>query len=101
MPLSGWSRAIVKHMAKMAAAVSAMLFRAGAEQAAVGVCAGGPLHSLPKAGPAGAAVKLVCAGINRLIAACTMKHAVAAFFVERAGPGAFGIRLAQNGVGGG
>ena len=84
MTLARWFWPVIKDMAKMAATVAAMLLGPGAKQAAVGLSAGCPLHGLPKTGPAGAAVKLVCAGINRLIAPRAMKHAGAAFLVERA-----------------
>src|SRR3546814_17648053 len=85
-------------MAGMAAAAAAMHLGARIAEVAVGRGADRAFERRPEARPAGAAVELGLARIERQRAAGADEGAGALFLVERAGDGAFGRRFAQYAI---
>src|SRR5262249_15953393 len=90
--------AIVEHMAKMTAALTAMHFRAGHEEAAILAGLHCAFQRLIEARPAGAAFELRL-GVKQLLAAPRADElAVPLLGIQRAGAGTFGAVLAQHGI---
>src|ERR1700733_3924095 len=94
--LSGWRRAVGKHMTQMSVASRAVHFRPHHPEVAVDRRGDGLLERSAEARPAGAAFELRLGGKQRLPAAGARERSHAFFVVERACAGAFRAVLAQD-----
>lgn len=100
MPLAGRRRAVVEHMAEMAAAAAAVHLGARQEQLVVGPGADRVRQRLVEARPAGAAVELGRRRIEVEIAAGAGVDTRTLLVQQVAGEGPFGRLAAENGIGG-
>ena len=90
--------AIVKHMAMMAAAAGAMIFRPWIDQFEIGLLFKHTRQGREEARPPGTAVVLHFRCVNGQVAACAVKHTLAFLVVQVARECAFGTFVPQHTV---
>ena len=88
--------AIVKHMAMMAAAAGAMIFRPWIDQFEIGLLFKHTRQGREEAGPPGTAVELHFRCVNGQIAASAMKYALALLVVQVARKRPLGTFIPQH-----
>src|SRR5690606_13266847 len=95
---AGRLRPVVEDVAEMAAAVRAVDFLARIAELVIGLARDRPGKRTVEAGPAGAAVELGLARIERVAATRANERALALFLVERRTERPLRVLLAQDGI---